>query len=105
MQRTSGVHSIRTVGRVAADDRRIYRINTSASGWIRATFSNSVGSLVRKDEALATFYTREFLSAQQAYFYALDALDRFTATNVSESSSRLPARRCRQRSMRCRRWA
>lgn len=84
VQQMSGVHSIRTVGRVATDDRRIYRLNTSASGWIRETFSNSVGSLVRKDEALATFYTREFLTAQQAYFYALDALDRFTAMNVSE---------------------
>ena len=70
---------IRTSGRVAADETRIYRITAATSGWIEQALPNSVGSLVRKDELLGSFYAREFLSAQQAYFYALDARDRFLA--------------------------
>lgn len=85
VQRRALRHVLRNTGRVAADETRIYRINTSAGGWIKRTFPNSVGSLVQKGEVLATFYTREFQTAQQAYFYALDALDRFTAQNASES--------------------
>ena len=74
---------IRTSGRVAADETRIYRITAATSGWIEQALPNSVGSLVKKDELLGTFYAREFLSAQQAYFYALDARDRFLAQSAS----------------------
>jgi RND family efflux transporter MFP subunit len=84
-EQSPGLETVRTVGRVAPDDERIYRINTSASGWIRRAYSNTVGSLVRNGEPLATLFTRELLSAQQAYFYALDALDRFTAAEARES--------------------
>ena len=83
-EQSPAVEQVRSVGRVVPDDRRIYRINTSAAGWIRNTFGNSVGSIVRKDEPLATFYVREFLTSQQSYFYALGALDRYTASGGSE---------------------
>lgn len=86
-RRSSGLQTVRTVGRVAADQRRIYRITASASGWIEDAALVSVGSLVRKDEILATFYAREFLAAQQAYYYALDALDRFTANGAGEQQT------------------
>jgi RND family efflux transporter MFP subunit len=78
-------HVIRTSGRVAADETRVYRVTAASSGWIETALTNSVGSLVRKDELLGTFYAREFLSTQQAYFYALDARDRFVAQNASEA--------------------
>jgi len=78
-------HIIRTSGRVAADETRVYRVSAAASGWIETALTNSVGSLVRKDELLGSFYAREFVSAQQAYFYALDARDRFLAQNASEA--------------------
>ena len=78
-------HVIRTSGRVAADETRVYRITAATSGWVEQALPNSVGSLVRKDELLGTFYAREFLSAQQAYFYALDARDRFIAQGAGEA--------------------
>lgn len=79
-EQSAGSQTVRTLGRVTADERRIYRLNSFTNGWIRKTYSNSVGSIVRRDEALATFYAREFLAAQQSYFYALDALDRRAGT-------------------------
>jgi membrane fusion protein, copper/silver efflux system len=74
------VHALRALGRVVPDERRIYRINASVDGWIRETLDNSTGSLVKKGELLATFYSPEFLGAQQAYLYALGSFDRFQAT-------------------------
>ena len=71
-------HSLRILGRVAVDERKVYIINTAAGGWVREISPVTVGSLVQKGQKLATFYSPEFLAAQQAYFYALNALDRFT---------------------------
>ena len=84
-ERKSVTHVIRTSGKVAADETRLYRITAATSGWVEQALPNSVGSLVRKDELLGTFYAREFLSAQQAYFYALDARDRFIAQGAGEA--------------------
>ena len=83
-ERRSLNHTVRTSARVTADDTRIYRITAATTGWIEETLGNSVGSLVKKDDALATFTAREFLAAQQAYLYALDAKDRFTQQSAGE---------------------
>jgi Cu(I)/Ag(I) efflux system membrane fusion protein len=69
-------HTIRVLGRVSADDTRIYRIVASVDGWIKDARSNSVGSLVKKDEVLATFYNSQFLDAEQSYLFALGTVDR-----------------------------
>jgi membrane fusion protein, copper/silver efflux system len=73
-------YTIRTLGRVAVDETKIYRINSAVDGWIRKTYENSTGTLVKKDELLASFYSPEFLSAQQAYIFALSSADRFQAS-------------------------
>ena len=59
------------MGRVAADETRTYRINAAVDGWIREIHNDTTGSLVKKNEVLSTFYSPEFLSATQAYIYAL----------------------------------
>ena len=69
-------HTFRALGTVAIDETRIYRINAFVDGWILKTFDNSTGSLVMKDQELAAFYSRDFISAEQAYLYALSTLDR-----------------------------
>ncbi|HSB67905.1 MAG TPA: efflux RND transporter periplasmic adaptor subunit [Candidatus Methylomirabilis sp.] len=77
VEKRSVARSLRALGRVAVDDRRVYLINSAAAGWVREISSVTVGSIVQKGQKLATFYSPEFLSSQQAYFYALNALDRF----------------------------
>ncbi|HEX9136692.1 MAG TPA: efflux RND transporter periplasmic adaptor subunit, partial [Nitrospirota bacterium] len=69
--------TIRVTGRVSVDETREYRINATSDGWIQDVFPVTVGSFVTKNQPLASFYSPEFLSAEQAYFYALNALDRF----------------------------
>jgi membrane fusion protein, copper/silver efflux system len=79
-EKTPGSHTIRTLGRVTADETRIYRINATIDGWITKAYSNSSGSFVRKNEVLATFYSPEFLSSGQALLFALGSMDRVQTT-------------------------
>ncbi len=85
VERSVQSNRVRLLGRVAADERRVYFLNAATDGWIRETFSNSTGSLVDKDEVLAICYAPEFLAAEQAYFYALSAVDRFKAAGKETS--------------------
>jgi RND family efflux transporter MFP subunit len=80
VERVPVQHTLRILGQVAVDETRIYRLNAAVSGWIRETFPNSKGSLVKKDETLVAFYSPEFLSAEQALLYSLGALDRWQAS-------------------------
>ena len=69
-------HTLRALGKVAIDETRVYRLNAFVDGWILKVFNNSTGSLVMKNQSLASFYSRDFVTTQQAYFYALNTLDR-----------------------------
>ncbi|MBI5580563.1 MAG: efflux RND transporter periplasmic adaptor subunit [Deltaproteobacteria bacterium] len=73
-------HTVRLLGRVAADETRTYFINATIDGWVTQTMPNTTGSFVRKDETLAAFYSSEFLSAGQALLFALSSMDRVRAT-------------------------
>jgi membrane fusion protein, copper/silver efflux system len=68
--------ALRVLGRVAVDDTRLYIINAATSGWVMHIEPVTPGSLVKKDEVLASFYAPELLGAQQAFLYGLNTLDR-----------------------------
>jgi membrane fusion protein, copper/silver efflux system len=86
--RTSRDHNFRVLGRVALDETRIYRVAAAVDGWVRKAGPIVTGSIVQKDEVLATFYNRDFLTAQQTYLYALNTMDRFK-DNESEDQLKL----------------
>ena len=87
VERKPLAHSIRLLGRVAADETRIYRINATIDGWITKAGSQASGTYVKKDETLATFYSSEFLSAGNALLYALASKDR-VQTNAYQNAGR-----------------
>src|SRR4030042_3814272 len=74
-------HYIRAVGRIVPDEKRVYRLVAGADGWIRETYNNDTGTLVKKDERLASFYSPLFRAPQLAYISLLGASpeDRFHA--------------------------
>jgi membrane fusion protein, copper/silver efflux system len=74
---------VRTVGRTSVDENRVFRLVAAGDGLVKRIFNNSTGSLVRKNELLLHFYTREFIGAEQAYFFALQSYDRFVQENAS----------------------
>ena len=86
------VHTLRLLGRVAADEVRTYRIVASVDGWIESSYDNSVGTYVKKGDVLATFYSPQFLDAEQAFIYALDAVERLqTGRRLELGRQDLPA--------------
>jgi RND family efflux transporter MFP subunit len=74
-------HFIRTVGRIAPDEKRVYRLVAGTDGWIRETYNNDTGTFVKKDERLASFYSPLFRAAQLSYISLLGSSpdDRFHA--------------------------
>jgi membrane fusion protein, copper/silver efflux system len=71
----AGVHTLHVLGRVALDEARIYPLVAAADGWVRKAGPIVVGGIVQKDEVLATFNNRQFLTAEETYLYALKTLD------------------------------
>ena len=76
VEKTAGTQAMRVLGRVAVDETRVYRIIAAVDGWIQDVPPIATGSLVAKNEVLASFYSPEFLSAQQSYIFALGSLAR-----------------------------
>lgn len=76
VEKTAFNYTLRVLGRVAADETRLYFINAATSGWVVHIEPATPGSLVKKDEVLASFYAPELLGAQQAFLYGLSTIDR-----------------------------
>ena len=63
--------TIRTVGRVEYDERKIATVNTKIEGWIENLKVNYTGIHVQKGEILAEIYSPELVAAQQEYLNIL----------------------------------
>ena len=79
-------YTLRTVGKVAADETRTYRVNAFSDGFIMKVYDNSTGSLVRRDEPLATYFSKDLFTSLQTYYYAVYALE-----NLHQQGQQLPA--------------
>jgi hypothetical protein len=79
VQNNSGSHIIRTTGRLEAQDNRVFRLTAATEGWVQSLQEYPVGSVVKKNDLLASFYSREFRNAQQAYLGALASAERVKA--------------------------
>ena len=69
-------HVLRTLGRVAADENLTHRVTAGASGWVWDVHHATTGSLVKKDQLMATVYNYQFLTRQQQFLYALEFEER-----------------------------
>jgi RND family efflux transporter MFP subunit len=67
VNRHTGARVIRTTGRVGADENRVYRLIAATEGWIQSLRNNPAGTLVKKNELLASYYSKEIRSAETAY--------------------------------------
>ncbi len=77
-------HNLRVLGRVAPDETRVYRINAAVNGWIDAALPVTTGSLVKKNQLLATFYSLEYRSILQSYFNIIGSSKSNSPTNKPE---------------------
>src|SRR5437588_3965339 len=70
VENTSGSEKIRVLGRVVPEDTRVYRITAGSDGFIRETYNDSVGELVKKDQKLASSYVQETLAVASGFLAA-----------------------------------
>jgi Cu(I)/Ag(I) efflux system membrane fusion protein len=87
VERMSGSRVLRALGRIALDETRVSGLSAAVDGWIRNAQPLVAGSIVGKDEVLATFYSRDVLTAQQTYLNTLNTVDQFK--NDKEPSDQL----------------
>jgi membrane fusion protein, copper/silver efflux system len=71
VEKTDFSRSVRVLGRVVPEDTRVYRIDAGADGFIRETYDDSVGSLVKKDQKLASCYGPDYLSVASGFLAAV----------------------------------
>src|SRR5579862_4501128 len=89
VEKNSGSRVVRTTGRVTANDNLVYKLMAGTDGWIQSLQDNPAGTVVKKDQLLATFYSREFRNAEQAYIGSLASIDRVKAGRTAEEQNRL----------------
>jgi Cu(I)/Ag(I) efflux system membrane fusion protein len=86
---------LRTVGRVATEESQRYLVTAGADGWVRRIFRGESGSFVVKGQPLASYYSRDASSPQQAYLYALEA-ERGLQSTATAQQKDLAARQLAQ---------
>jgi len=73
VERQSLDRTVRTVGIVGYDERRVAHIHTKVSGWIESLQVNFTGELVEQGQQLLEIYSPELVSTQEEYLLALRA--------------------------------
>ena len=62
--------SIRALGSIQIDERRIHAVTTKFEGWISHLYVNATGQTVKRGQPLLEVYSPELMTAQQEYLIA-----------------------------------
>ena len=73
VERAPFATSIRTVGRVAYDERRVHHVHTRYEAYVEDVTADFTGKFVRKGEVLAKVYSPDLYATQKEYLLALTA--------------------------------
>jgi membrane fusion protein, copper/silver efflux system len=80
---------LRFLGRVAADETRIFKVKAAVDGIIRQVYPGTTGSMVKKGQPLASYYSPDIYAAEQGYLIAVSS-DRYGSNlQVQVNESRL----------------
>ncbi|MFQ5455978.1 MAG: efflux RND transporter periplasmic adaptor subunit [Nitrospirota bacterium] len=63
--------TIRTVGRITFDERKVTYVHSKISGWVEKLYLNFTGEKVNKDDILLEIYSPELVSSQEEYLLAI----------------------------------
>jgi len=74
--------TIRTVGRVAADERRLAHVHTKFEGYVERLYVDFTGKFVKKGDRLLSIYSPELVATQQEYLLALRAQQQLGASQI-----------------------
>lgn len=80
--------SIRTIGTVAYDDKKVTWVNTKYAGWVENVQVNYVGETVSKGQELFEIYSPELVTTQKEYLGALDYAEKLSRSGLPEIKER-----------------
>ena len=66
--------NVRAVGRIEADERRVYTISPKFEGWVEQLHVDATGDVVKAGQNLFDVYSPELISAQREYLIALQGV-------------------------------
>src|SRR5215510_3950371 len=76
VERSALTQTLRTLGRVAVDETRDFRITAAGDGWVSSIApAATTGSTVREGQPLMTVNGRDYSAVQRAFLYALRAFE------------------------------
>ena len=75
---------IRTVGRVAVDERRLAKVTIKFHGWIEQLFVNATGDHVKKGQPLFAIYSPDLVATQEEYLLALQSRTQLGESTIPE---------------------
>jgi Cu(I)/Ag(I) efflux system membrane fusion protein len=73
---------MRTVGRVAVDERRLHHIHTKYDGYVEHLYVDFTGKFVERDEHLLSIYSPELVATQQEYLLAYNAQKQMAKSGI-----------------------
>jgi len=74
---------IRTVGRVAVDERRLHHIHTKYDGYVEHLYVDFTGKYVERGDHLLSIYSPELVATQQEYLLAFEARKRMGESEIA----------------------
>ena len=80
---------ILTTARVAVDETRIRHIHVKVEGYVEKLFVDFVGMAVKQGQPLFTFYSPDFVSAQEEYLVALKTQQALNGGSLQSSGTDL----------------
>ena len=86
VRRVPLARTMRTVGRVAADERRLHHIHTKFEGFVEHLYVNFTGQLVHRGEPLLSIYSPELQATQQEYLLAWRAKAKLAGSGIESAS-------------------
>jgi membrane fusion protein, copper/silver efflux system len=78
--------TIRTVGRVAADERRLHHIHTKFEGFVEHLYVNFTGQFVHRGEPLLSIFSPELQATQQEYLLAWRAKAKLAGSGIESAN-------------------
>lgn len=85
VERSALKKTIRTVGRIDFDERRLTDVTFKISGWVQDLFVDYTGKTVRKGEPLLTLYSPDLVTSQEEYLLALQTQDQLAHSSLPEA--------------------
>jgi Cu(I)/Ag(I) efflux system membrane fusion protein len=81
------VRTVRAVGVIEADERRLHTVSPRFEGWIQRLYVNTTGQPVRRGEPLMEVYSPDLVAAQQEYLIAWRGLQSVTGAGPEVGAS------------------